>query len=520
MIHLKPKRHSESGQVTILVTMILSVFLLSFIALATDYATFWFTRQAVQGAADASCQAAAMDLLYYSQGIETASMNFTPSQGTTLSCATSSSAAPCIIAKYNGFDGTKPANTVQMSFPSSVSGVTNPTGVGVPFVQMDVTTNHPTYFSRLLTGKTTVPIHAKAVCGVVTQMAGGGLILLNPTISGSYLTSGNTSLKVIGGGGIGVQVNSNSSSAALVSGSPTEDLSKGGPNFTGSDFGLTGGPSSAITGFTGGTTGVWLPGDTRAPDPYASTPVPANVRLHSPTLPLTGLAVAYGTDGCPDHTANCLEFAPGYYPTGIVLSGYTTAIFQPGIYYMDGSITISGGVTLRMAKPAGTKQTDGMMFYFHSCSINMSGGISPHLVDSVASTVMSCDGSAPPASFGIPTSITGHVLVAQCVANGTYWDNYGDTTDGVGTVRGLVFYGDHGNTTSPALSGSSGISFAGNMYFHSTSYAIDMAMSGTSSTQAYWGSIVTDSVALSGGSTIPVLNSTLSLPSNKVAMFQ
>ncbi len=520
MSRAKSKQGGESGQITILVTMILSVFLLSFIALATDYATFWFTRQAVQGAADASCQAAAMDLLYYAQGSETANMNFTPSQGTTISCATSSSAAPCIIAKYNGFDGTKAGNTVQMSFPSSVAGVTDPTGVGVPFVQMDVTTSHPTYFSRLVTGKATVPIHAKAVCGVVTQMAGGGLILLNPTVSGSYLTSGNTSLKVIGGGGIGVQVNSNSTSAALVSGSPTEDLSKGGPNFTGSDFGLTGGPSSSITGFNGGTTGAWLPGDTRAADPYASTPVPASVKSIHPTNGTLGTLVSYGTDGCPDHTAQCLEFWPGYYGTGIVLSGYTTVIFNPGIYYMDGSITISGGVTLRMAKPAGGKQTDGLMFYFHSGSVNMSGGVSPHLVDSVPSTAMSCDGSAPPANFGIPTAITGHVLMAQCVANGTYYDSGGDTTDAVGSVRGLVFYGDHANTTSPALSGSSGISFAGNMYFHSTAYAIHMAMSGTSSTQAYWGSIVTDSVALSGGSTIPVLNSTLSLPNNNVAMFQ
>jgi len=506
---------------TILVTLILSVILLAFIGFSTDYASYWFERQAVQGAADASCQAAAMDLLYYAQGQETSNMNFTPSQGSTVSCSSSSTAAPCLIAKYNGFDGTLAANTVQMTFPSSVSGVDAPAGVAVPYVQVDITSNRPTYFSRLVTAHPTVAVHAKAVCGVVTQMGGGGIILLNPTISGSYLTSGGTSLKVIGGGGIGVQVNSSSTQAALVSGSPTENLSLGGPNYTGSDFGLVGGPSSAITGFNGGTTGVWLPSDSAVPDPFAHTPVPASVKSISPTNGTTGKAVGYGTDGCPDHSANCQEYWPGYYPAGITLSGYTTAIFNPGIYYFDGSITLSGGVTLRMATPSGNLQTNGLMFYFHSGSINMSGGITTHVLDAVASTALSCNGSAPPSNLGIPSSLTGHVLIAQCTTNGTYYDSGGDTTDSVGSVRGLIFYGDHGNSTSPALSGSSSIVFAGNMYFHNTaSYSITMALSGTSSTQAFWGSIVTDSVALSGGSTIPVLNSTLSLPSNKVAMLQ
>lgn len=62
------KRGYERGQTTILVVVSLAIFLLAFVGLATDYANFWFNRQAVQGAADATCQAAGMDLYLYAVG--------------------------------------------------------------------------------------------------------------------------------------------------------------------------------------------------------------------------------------------------------------------------------------------------------------------------------------------------------------------------------------------------------------------------------------------------------------------
>jgi len=516
----KETSRSEAGQTLVVVALATSIFLVAFVGLATDYSSFWSQRQAVQGAADASCQAASMDLMLYSQGAQTANMNFTPGSGVVIDCASSPTAAPCIIAKYNGFDGTLASNKVQMSFPTSVAGATAPYGVTVPFVQVDVTTNAPAYFSRLLSGKSTVAVHAKAVCGMVTYMTGGGLLVLAPTGSGTYLSSGSTTVKIVGGGAVGVQVNSNNSQAVLISGSPTENLSLGGPKFTGSSWGVTGGPSSPITGFNGGTTGHWLAGNPPVPDPFAGTPVPSSVASQNPTNGTSGLQVPYGTDGCPDHTAQCVEFWPGYYPAGLTFSGYTTAIFRPGIYYMGGSITSSGGVTFRMATPAGHLQTDGLMFYFHSGTINMSAGVSSHVVDNVPSTALTCDGSTPPANLGIPASLTGNVLVAQCVTNGTYYDNGHDTTDSLGSVRGLVFYGDHANTSAPALSGSAALYFAGSMYFHSSSYGDTLTMSGTSATQAFWGSIVTDKIAVSGGSTIPLLLSSLSLPTSKVALLQ
>ena len=66
----------------IVVALGISIFLIGVIGFGTDYTNLWFHRQAVQGAADATCQAAGMDLLLYAEGQATPKMNFTPGVGT------------------------------------------------------------------------------------------------------------------------------------------------------------------------------------------------------------------------------------------------------------------------------------------------------------------------------------------------------------------------------------------------------------------------------------------------------
>src|SRR5262245_37021366 len=104
------RRRLEKGQSTILVVLALSIFLLGFIGFSADYTNLWFKRQAAQGAADAACQAAAMDLYLFAQGSQTPNMNFTPADGLLLTCSASPTAAPCIIARNNGFDGAATGN--------------------------------------------------------------------------------------------------------------------------------------------------------------------------------------------------------------------------------------------------------------------------------------------------------------------------------------------------------------------------------------------------------------------------
>jgi hypothetical protein len=317
------------------------------------------------------------------------------------------------------------------------------------------------------------------------------------------------------------------------------NLSKGGGNQTGSDIAIVGGPTTNPTngssyGYNGGTTGSWKPNVLPIADPFGSVGVPTSIKSLTPATTTSGTWVSYGTDGCPDHSGGtgnpakaCIEYGPGYYPSGITPPfNYITAIFKPGIYYLNGSLTASGSNTLRVAKPSGYQQTDGVMFYFYSGSFNVSGcsGCSSSGVNNVNATDLTCDGSSPPAALGMASTLYGNVLYGQCSTNGTYWDSGGDTTDSRGNPgsRGILFFQDHANTTQPAFSGSGALSFAGSLYFHSTGYSDVLNLSGgASSGTMIIGEIVTDEVNLSGSGLIKLaLNPVATTSMSKVGVFQ
>ena len=518
-------RH-QTGQASILVVLMLSLFLLAVLAFAVDYTNVWFQRQQLQTAADAACQAGAMDIYGIASGATLPKMGF--ALGAAGNCNVYGSNGPtmCWYAFKNGFNGYSGGNAnVSWTFPTAVSGVTVPPSSVSAFPFLQVTVSYPvkTYFSTLLTGSPTQQVGAIATCALTSIMEGDVILALNPTASGAYTESGTgTSVNVIGGTPRGVQVNSNSSSAVVMNGGSIVDLSKGGVSYTGSDFGVSGGPSSNPA-YSGGSTGSWHPLDTPLINPYQGTPAPASVKLISPLNGTNGKSVPYGTDGCPD-PSSCVEFWSGYYGSGITLTGGKTAIFNSGIYYMDGSLNVSGGSTLRMARAAGRLPTDGMMFYFHSGTVKLTGaGSGSSSLDPVPSSNLTCDGSTPNSSLGIPATLTGHVLWAQCTNLGTYWDAGHDTNDSVGSHRGLLFFQDASDTAnSPTLAGGSGIALAGNMYFHSSTYSDNVTITGNSGVfAATWGSIVTDTLTINGGSTVNMLlNPADSLPTTKVALVQ
>ena len=203
-------RLKERGQVVILVLLMMSIFMLGFVGLATDYTNLWFHRQAVQGAADATCQAGGMDLLLYAEGQATPKMNFVPTAGATINCASTPTAAPCIIAKRNGYNGAAAANSVVMTFPATVSGApAKPPGVAVPYVQVDITEQVPMYFSRLLTGKSTAAVRASATCGLTAPAGPVPIVVLHPTAPQAIQMKGSQdSITVVGGPQRSLQVNS------------------------------------------------------------------------------------------------------------------------------------------------------------------------------------------------------------------------------------------------------------------------------------------------------------------------
>jgi hypothetical protein len=514
----------DAGQSVIAVALILFFFLLGMLGFAVDLTNVWFHRQAAVAAADAACQAGAIDMLAQAGGETLSSTGFTA--GTASDCATSSSATMCFYANANGYNGsglssTAESNSVSWTFPTSVNGVTAGAGTH-PFMIVTIAENVKTYLMSLVTASNYLTVKVSSTCGIAQTLGAAPMVVLNPTVSGAFTYSGGGLLDIVGGPSRGLQVNSSSSTAISWSASGVINLSGGGPNATGSSVGIVGGPSTAPTNgssnaFDGGSTGLWQPSTLPIPDPFANVAVPSSVKNITPTTTASGKWVAYGVDGCPDNsgaTGNsseaCLEFGPGYYPSGISPMNY---------------ITIN---TVRMAKPSGYQQTDGVMFYFYSGSFNVSGcsgctGNGGGKINPVNTTDLTCDGSSPPASLGMGSTISGNVLWGMCATNGTYFDAGNDTTDTRGNPgsRGLLFFQDHANTTQPTFSGSGALAFAGALYFHSTSYADLLNISGGASSGTFiLGEIIVDKVNLSGSGAIRLaLSPSNTTPLSKVGVF-
>jgi len=592
----------------------LSVFLLAILAFAVDYTNLWFQRQQAQTAADAACQAGAMDIYQVAAGVSMPNMGFV--LGTAGDCNAYSSGGPtmCWYANKNGFNGYNGgAADVSWTFPSSVTGVTSPpsSAAPYPFMQVKVTLPVKTYFSTLLTGTQTQQVGALSTCGLTQVNEGGAIMILNPTVSGALSYSGGASLTIVGGPSRSIVVNSSSSTAVLCGSSGVINTSQGGPNRTGSDVGTYGGPHTAPgsstgcygtngntglpAGWSGGTTGHWVWPATPVPDPFSGVPAassmknvtPATKATHSNGTTYYNLA-APEMDGCPDtaptnygsyndptywtcnqskystglswYCRGCKEYGPGYYPNGISENGGDVITFLPGVYYMDGDLSIGGSDSIRMAKPCANSQgvintnastgncspvtqtagangaggggawtwhqTDGVMFYFHGSAkpviSGASGGPAYPRVDKTPVTDLTCDGSSPPSYLNLPTGLNTNVMVAQCTANGSYWDTAGDTTDTVGSVRGLLMFMDHSDTASPQLQGSGTLAYTGTLYFHSSSFGtIFQIPGGTTSGTLIWGNVVTDQMQLTGSGALTMgLNPAATTPVLKVSLLK
>lgn len=560
-------RASEGGQAVIGLLLLFACITFAGLAFAIDFANLWFHRQATQSAADAACQAGVLDLLGMAGGLQLNSKGFTP--GTASDCTTNSSATMCAYAGFNGYDGSGPQpatntssawNTVSWTFPSSVPGTTAPpsTMTSTPYLQVTVKESVKTFFLGIFNASSYLPVSSSCTCGLAQVKEAAPIVVLNPTVSGALTYGGSTTLNIIGGPQRAVQVNSTSSTAIACSPSGVINTSSGGPGSpgTGSDVGVVGAESMAqngcaggggYKGFNGGTTGNWRSSVIPVADPYGSLSAPISVKTSS-LVPVTYNSstgtyyswVGYGIDGCPDHNSpayggpgvatNCAEFAPGYYPSGIPLpNSYSTVIFLPGVYYVNGSLSPGGSNTIRVALPCWSSYTSGysaaacspvasasslkytttqgVMFYFsNSGTFTVSGGASGDTIDNVPASALTCDGSAPNSSLGMPSSgLVGNVLWAQCTQNGTYWDSGGDTSDSAGSPgnRGILMFQDHADTTNPALSGSGQLAYGGSLYFHSSSNSDVLALSGGTGTGSYiLGNIVADRITLSGSGSI------------------
>ena len=556
-----------------LLLVILCTFLLASVGFAVDLSSMWFHRQAAQSAADAACVAGAMDMLYLHNGTITSSPGFTV--GTAGDCSSSSAAALCQYAGFNGYTATTSAAgwgsstaggavAVNWTFPSSVTGVTAIPGITYPFLNVVVQEKPYTWFMGLI-GVTSLTVGASCTCGLPPGTPSAPLVILNPTISSSLTLSGGAHIVIAGGPQTSIQVNSsangspstNASSNAVYcnggNGYPI-DTSTAGPLGTGGNVAVVGGPTTnQLCGanyiMNNTTHALWKSPSTVASDPYASVPAPTQPtgKVAEATTPVATVAqgytpasdptygytsgtwVASGTDSCPNTAAqqhyltysstypnnggniygNCLEFTPGYYPSGInttSLAGYANdvVIFMPGVYYLNGNLTVGSSTTLRNAWVGTQPSTQGVMFYFLSGGPTFAGGsgAASSSINTVPSYYMNCSSTVTPS--GTPASLTGNVLISQCGAGGTYIGAPSSDTYSATGSRGLLFFSAHSNTYNNTLIGAGAtLNFSGAFYFHNSSYADLVQLNGAGGSTTYAvGNIVVDQLTLSGSGTI------------------
>jgi len=531
------RSRGERGQTIVFVLLALSLFLLAAAGLTVDIANMYFHRQMAQSAADAACTAGAMDMynidlaLLNGSAVPT-SQHFV--QGSAFDCGSttpntmssgSTAPTPCQYASVNGYTSPStfagltagtPSNNVYVSFPSAssapVPGVTAAPSVlaPYPFMRVDVVDRVKVFLMGLLTGSKTQDVRAFAVCGLLYPPSVQPIDALNPGQNWNPTSPGNAAmdldnnslLAIIGGPPVSISVSSSfASNSSNLSTSATIDLSKGGPNQTGSVMDDTGGfqvlgggvicgaitpcvlASACIaTGSYCGTSSA-----SAGLDPYALTAAPTAGALPAGVV-ATG--VAAGTNGCPAPSGStCLEYSAGTYPNGIgtAASGHSLqnpaspvfAIFDPGAYFITGGMTMWGNVCVRPSTAAGDGSA-GTMFYFSdtkSVSISTSSNVCS-TGTAYSSSLLNCPGN----SNSLPTlPLTGDVFVGPC--SGTWGDPLG-TSDPAGEQRGLVFFQNRNQTPTsnqncvngvitgstpclgPLIGGAGGVLTVGTMYFH------------------------------------------------------
>jgi hypothetical protein len=556
------RQPKEAGQAILFVLLAMGFVLLGAVAFSVDLGNLWFHRQSAQTAADAACTAGAMDLLIDNTNSVTTQGGFTA--GAAFDCSVHPTYAPCKYAAFNGYNSnisagsTSQGNNVYVSFPAAVTGV--PAGSASfppaalaphPFIRVDVLDNAQTYFSGLLSGKQVQPVRALAVCGTVLAQSPIPIIVLHPTKSGALHFNGTPTIDILGGASRSIQVNSSSSSAIDLGGHGGVVLECGGKLFTGSSLGVFGGPTSQSSssgtcpttggvintaslptggGFYPGADGTWGNG---APisDPFSQITAPTCTTTCPPSVPtdpdVVGNAtcntsakivagtcvVAHNVHGCPD--TQCKLFTAGYYPSSICIGtggacggSITTALFDPGVYYIKDGLALKQQSVVRPGTGAGDGSA-GTMFYLTGSSVSCSGQTGLVCVganagktsgiDKFDTTRLRCPGPplgpAPDPTLGIPALLDGSMLLAPCTGI------YGDP---LGKYRGMLFFQDRSSSVGGGWGGGGGFLLAGNIYFHqSSSFGSSFTLQGGSSGSSYvLGEIVTDTLNLGGNSAI------------------
>jgi hypothetical protein len=219
---------------------------------------------------------------------------------------------------------------------------------------------------------------------------------------------------------------------------------------------------------------------------------------------------------------------------GVVAINPSTAIFDPGLYYVGaGGFNLGSGSTARVSTATGDGN-HGATFYFSTsetvgvdsnsgkssaCTAASSGSGTPngcivsYKVDGTVSTSatsyvpsqkLQCpSGSANPAQ--VPALVDGNILLGPCGPTVAVTDPYG-SPDG---NRGFLFFQNRATAASPSWGGGGQFLSSGFLYFHNGNGATCgtdtscLTLKGNSGSGAYTlGNIVVDELSLGGSPTI------------------
>jgi hypothetical protein len=425
------------------------------------------------------------------------------------------------------------------------------------FVQVNVDDRALMFFAGLVSGAKTADVGAQAKCGVVLANAPIPILVLDPRNETSLSVNGKITIAIVGGPQRSIQVNATSTSAVNVAGaSGSIDLTQGGPNNNGSDFGVTG-VESAVGIFKTANSGQWVDPTPAISDPFATVPAPTAVTA-LPVPPTGTDAVAgctsipcpvpTGIHGCQD-SAGCRLYTAGLY-TSDIQSFQHTLLFDPGIYYMRGANLVAAAQSCLRPGTGVGDGSGGTMFYFtgttttNAGTINVAANAGTNGVCGTTTAVplssVRCINSGTgtttlPANVVTNGGLIGNVLIGPCQkptvtsvcgVNCTY--NYGDPlgpNDPLGEQRGMLFFQDRSSNLAaetpknqPSWGGGGAFGLTGIMYFHycnsadgagkgtncnSGAYTDQLSLQGVAASNTFViGDIITDQLSLGGNPTI------------------
>ena len=315
---------SESGQAILVVVVALSLVMLGALGLGMDGAQMFAQYQMAQAAADAAASAGILSIMKGTNATST----YTFATGTpplaSYTCTTSDGRTPCVYARNNGFGATA-SDTVTLSYPSSVSGVTL-ASVTVPALTVTVQRVLNNGFIRLVGGAAHTTISAKATAGITGTSSSYCIYALSTSASYAFNATNGATVTATG---CGIAVNSSNA---------TDAANIVGATVSASKIDIVGG----LTMNNGGSaTPAPVTGASAAADPFASLAAPplGNCAAHpSQTTPASNATLTQGT------------YCGGIY----VGNGNTNITFSPGIYVING-----GGISLNST----TVTANGVMFY-------------------------------------------------------------------------------------------------------------------------------------------------------------